>query len=283
MIELLLARLDENAKTSKEDMLAKMRAEREQRKAEREAQQEGRHRTNTGQNGRKDVRDPGPARREAEKKAYLEDVNRTMAILGAHREGAKSDPEQTEPNPEMTQSVGEHQEVSKEEAAVMPVGQPRKRRGNRNLAAERRQKPKEMTLGYCGSRNRVTIADRKVSRRAAVARRRRDIFTQERTRVKRGPLEQLVAARRGATLRVKMAGRETAKRRTFRRKRQSKQGINGVKDLRGGRPRYLRKRDLRKHQLEGTGNLNYDTGDRQANYRICRWVAGVQHLDTVEG
>jgi hypothetical protein len=111
----------------------------------------------------------------------------------------------------MMQSVEEHQEVTKEEAAVMQVGEPRKRRRNWNLAAERRQKPKERTQGYCGSRNRVTIIDRKVSRRAAVARRRRDIFTQERTRVKRGLLEQLVAARRGATLRAKMAGQETSK------------------------------------------------------------------------
>jgi hypothetical protein len=102
-----------------------------------------------------------------------------MAIFGANQEGTKSDPEQPEPSPGMMQSVGEHQEVTKEEAAVMPVGEPRKRRRNRNLAAERRQKPKERTRGSCGSRNRVTNADRKVSRRAGVARRRRDIFAQE--------------------------------------------------------------------------------------------------------
>jgi hypothetical protein len=94
MMELLLARLDGNTKTNQE-MLAKMKADREQRKAEREtnkekrdaihedmkagkekheqvlarmeAQQEEREadRTNTGQNGRKNDRDPSQDRREA--------------------------------------------------------------------------------------------------------------------------------------------------------------------------------------------------------------------------
>jgi hypothetical protein len=45
-------------------------------------------------------------------------------------------------------------------------------------------------------------------RRAAVARRRRDIFAQERTRVKCGLLEQLVAAHRGVILCAKMAWRK---------------------------------------------------------------------------
>jgi hypothetical protein len=191
--------------------------------------------------------------REAERKAYLENVKRMMAIFGANQEETKSDPEQTEPSPEMMQSVGEHQEVTEEEAAVMPAGEPK----NWNLAAERRQKPKKRTRGYCGSQKIVTIAGRNVSRRAAVARRKRDIFAQERTMVMCGSLEQLIAASRGATLRGKMAGRETAKRRTFGKKRQSKQqGVNGVKDLGGGRPRCLRKQDLKKLQLESTGNLN---------------------------
>jgi hypothetical protein len=40
----------------------------------------------------------------------------------------------------MMQSIEEHQEIPKGDAAVMPVGGPRKRRRVRNLAAERRQK-----------------------------------------------------------------------------------------------------------------------------------------------
>jgi hypothetical protein len=47
----------------------------------------------------------------------------------------------------MMQSVEEHQEIPKGEAAVMPVGGLRKRRRVRKLASERRQKPKERTQG----------------------------------------------------------------------------------------------------------------------------------------
>jgi hypothetical protein len=115
MMELLLARLDENTKTGQE-ILARMeamhedmKAEIEQRKAEKEADQEQRKRM----------------------------TEERMVKFGGHLEGTKSDPEQTEPNPGMMQSVGEHQEVPREEAAVMPVGEPKKRRRNRNLAAER--------------------------------------------------------------------------------------------------------------------------------------------------
>jgi hypothetical protein len=49
---------------------------------------------------------------------------------------------ETEPDPGMMQSVEEHQDIPKEDAAVMPVGGPRKRRRVWNLTAERRQKRK---------------------------------------------------------------------------------------------------------------------------------------------
>jgi hypothetical protein len=44
---------------------------------------------------------------------------------------------ETEPDPGMTQSIGEHQETPKEDAAVMPVGELRRRLRIYNLAAER--------------------------------------------------------------------------------------------------------------------------------------------------
>jgi hypothetical protein len=47
----------------------------------------------------------------------------------------------------MMQSIEEHPDISKGEAAVMPVGEPRKWRRIRNVAAERRQKMKERTRG----------------------------------------------------------------------------------------------------------------------------------------
>jgi hypothetical protein len=55
---------------------------------------------------------------------------------------------ETEPDSGMMQSIERHQEIPKEAAAVMPVGEPRKRRRVCNLAAERRQKRKERTWGY---------------------------------------------------------------------------------------------------------------------------------------
>jgi hypothetical protein len=47
---------------------------------------------------------------------------------------------ETEPDPGMMQSIDEHQEMTKEDAAVMPVGEPRKWRRVRNLAAQRARK-----------------------------------------------------------------------------------------------------------------------------------------------
>jgi hypothetical protein len=58
---------------------------------------------------------------------------------------------ENEPDPGMMQSTEEHQEIPKKDAAVMPVGEPRKRRRVCNLAAERLQKRKEWTRGYLGS------------------------------------------------------------------------------------------------------------------------------------
>jgi hypothetical protein len=74
-----------------------------------------------------------------------------------------------EPDPEMMQFVEEHQEVPREEAANMPVKGLKKRYRVRNLAAERHQKLKERTRGYCGSQKRVTVAARRTFRHAKLA------------------------------------------------------------------------------------------------------------------
>jgi hypothetical protein len=58
----------------------------------------------------------------------------------------------------MMQSTEEHQEIPKEEAAVMPVGEPRKQHRICNLAAECRQKRKERTRGKTGSRRKLAAA-----------------------------------------------------------------------------------------------------------------------------
>jgi hypothetical protein len=88
----------------------------------------------------------------------------------------EADTEKTEPDPGMMQSTEEHQEIPKGEAAVMPVGEPRKRRRVRSLAAGHRQKRKERTRGNRGYRRKSAAACRKVSRRAKVVWRKRNLI-----------------------------------------------------------------------------------------------------------
>jgi hypothetical protein len=76
---------------------------------------------------------------------------------------------ETELEPGVMQSIEEHQEIPKGEAAVMPVGGPRKWRRVSKLAAERHQKRKERTRGNRGSRRKSAAACRKVSFHAKVA------------------------------------------------------------------------------------------------------------------
>jgi hypothetical protein len=92
---------------------------------------------------------------------------------------------ETKLDPGLMQSIEEHQDIPKKEAAVIPIGGPRKRRRVCNLAAERRQKRKERTRGKSGSRTKFT-ACRNVSRRAKVAWRKRNLFRNVRTLEKCG-------------------------------------------------------------------------------------------------
>jgi hypothetical protein len=77
-----------------------------------------------------------------------------------------------------TPEVAHEQEVPREDAEEMPVGEPRKRRQDgRNLAAERRQKKEQKrTQRKDGCRNNLAAARRGTTRRATVARRRRNIL-----------------------------------------------------------------------------------------------------------
>jgi hypothetical protein len=92
------------------------------------------------------------AKMETNRKAYHEEMmamvdayhERMMACLGK----TEADTEKTDPDPGMMQSTEERQEIPKVEAAVMPVGEPRKRCRVRSLAAERRQKRKERPRGH---------------------------------------------------------------------------------------------------------------------------------------
>jgi hypothetical protein len=56
---------------------------------------------------------------------------------------ASQEATETETDPETMQSIEEHEEIPKENAAVMPVGEPRKRRQDRNLDERRHRKQQE--------------------------------------------------------------------------------------------------------------------------------------------
>jgi hypothetical protein len=97
------------------------------------------------------------------------------------------------------------EEVPLEDAVVTPVGEPRKRRRDRHLPAQRRQKKeqKERTQRKNGCRKNFVAAHRGTTRRAKVARRKENLIGKNWTR------DNMV--------------RRTSKWRTFGRKRQSTQ------------------------------------------------------------
>jgi hypothetical protein len=70
--------------------------------------------------------------------------------------------------------AAEEYKAPAENSTVMPVGEPKKkRRRDRKLAAQhRRQKPKTSTRENCGPQRRLAVARRGTSRRAKVARKR---------------------------------------------------------------------------------------------------------------
>jgi hypothetical protein len=95
-----------------------------------------------------------------------------------------------EPNPEMMQSIGDHQEVPKKEAAVRSSGALKKQHRGRNLATECHQKPKERTRGKCGFRKKLTIARRRMTHCAGVAWRKGNVRKdQTRNQVEQGALK----------------------------------------------------------------------------------------------
>jgi hypothetical protein len=93
-----------------------------------------------------------------------------------------------EPNPDDMESEVERREVPEEEATVKYSGTMKKWHRGRNLAAGRRGEPKELNRGDCGSRVKLAAACRKVSRRAAVAWRKRIVVRKDlsRNQVERG-------------------------------------------------------------------------------------------------
>jgi hypothetical protein len=152
--------------------------------------------------------------------------------LKACHEAKKAETERNEPDPGMMQSVGKHQEVPKEEAAVIPVTGLRKQRRDQNLAMGRRQKPKGRIWASLVSRKRLTIAGRKLSRRARVAWPKRNIARRDCTRAN--------------------VVQEAQSARVLRRRLRSQQGGGeGIRDVGGIRPLYRRKRRPTKDGIRG--------------------------------
>jgi hypothetical protein len=108
-------------------------------------------------------------------------------------------------NPEDMESEVEHREVPKENVVVKPFKGRKKRHWGQHLVAGRRGETKELNQGECGSRRKLASACRKMSHRAAVARRKRNIFRKIRTQGNCGPRKELDAAGRKMTRSAKVA------------------------------------------------------------------------------
>jgi hypothetical protein len=219
MIELLLPRFNTSMKEHEQDILARMEADRqadqEKAGADRKAYREdlksdqakmiaafkgkmdtwianikdARKKTNacqevTGANPQKIEPNSGEKETVMDRQEIPNEEVAVHSLRTCRSETEASQEEtKTEPDPRKMQSVEEHQGIPKEEAAVMPVGGVKKRRRDRNLTAGRRQKPKGRIQASSESRRRLTVAGKKMTRRAIVAWRKRNVF---RTIVDRG-------------------------------------------------------------------------------------------------
>jgi hypothetical protein len=143
--------------------------------------------------------------------AWLKDLNINGEETTACQEKTETRLQGEPASVDMTPEVAHEQDVSQEDAVVVPVGEPRKRRRDQqHLAAQRRHKEEERNLDARrrGKQQNTVAARRGTTRRAAVARRRIILFTKDTTREFHGSRKRLVAARRGTTRRAGMARRK---------------------------------------------------------------------------
>jgi hypothetical protein len=188
-----MAKLDADRKAAQEDLMAKMEADRAQMAEFMKTLQAYQAKTDAVLPA---IQVTETSRKETATVIEPETEVKTMASQGmeAHQEEEK--PASLDMKPEAAQQ----EEVPVEDAEVIPVGEPKeKRRRNQKLAAEhRRQKPNTSTRENCGPQERLAVThrgrthrakmarktpiDRKMRRRATVARRMRDIFRPNTTR-----------------------------------------------------------------------------------------------------
>jgi hypothetical protein len=181
----MLARLDKNAKTQREDrkidreeMIARMDANTKAMKTMQENIQENLKKTMEEILSKMEERmTVTQAKMDTKLKELTETFEKT----------------QTEPSPEM-QSAEEHQDVPREDAAVKPVRGQKRQHGGWKQAAGRHEEPKELTRGDCGSRKKLAAACRKASCRATVAWRKRNVFRKSWTHGNCGLRKEVTAA-----------------------------------------------------------------------------------------
>jgi hypothetical protein len=130
-----------------------------------------------------------------------EPIDRATAIL------EKTEATDLKANPEEVESELERQEVPKEDAIVKPVKRWKKQHRNRHLAAGGRGEPKELTREDYGSWRKMAAACRKLSRCAAMAWRKGNVFRKIQTQGNCGPRKELAPAGRRMTYSTKVAWR----------------------------------------------------------------------------
>jgi hypothetical protein len=166
--------------------------------------------------------DANHEKRKARMDAWLTDIknDRKEAMACLEKTEARLEIEDKPASVDTTSEVAHEQEVPREDAEVMPVGEPRKRRRHRHLAAVRSQKKQDQNLAAQrsqkkqqkrtqnkeGCRKELVAARRGTTRRAQVAR-SSALLTEEMSREFRGSRKRLVTARRGTTRRAVVARR----------------------------------------------------------------------------
>jgi hypothetical protein len=194
----------EERKANQEDLLARMDAKQAEMKADQarmetklDSNQERMAKLEARMDAKMDSNQASMTKFEGKMEDIME---RQMKHLMLATWNTHTEVKKIEQDPGMMQSMEEHRDILTQDAVVMPVGEPRKRRRVRNLAAKSHQKRKERTRGNCG-----TTCRKKVSRHATVAWRKRNLFRKIWTKVNCGPRSTLAAASRKITRSAKVA------------------------------------------------------------------------------
>jgi hypothetical protein len=170
---------------------------------------------------------------------------RMMGCLGQ----TEANTERIEQDPGIMKSVEEHQDIPTEDVAVMPVGEPRKRRGARKSTAGRRGKPKE--LAQCRQKEVLPcnsgMAEKKPTRNIRIQESRESSKEIAAAEVRTARHAKVARRKRNVVGKTRIrnnAVRGTSNSRTLRRRQRATQGNNRT-----------RKRNPQVLRRESTGNV----------------------------